>query len=168
MKRYRLMAMVVAAIAALHWCGGYVVRHTLAVGGTVPLLDGVIYIQHLEHPRRLLLISLSISDLGARYDLLPQLVLVMLALCVYSVTPASAWWLRWGLALVVGGIVASAAEVVARGSVTDYVGVGTIAVTNVVDISLLAGTLLCGYLTVLAAVAPARLPWRIFKTREDD
>jgi lipoprotein signal peptidase len=165
-NRYRLVAAVVAAITVVQWSTGYLVRQTLAVGGTVRLLDRVIYIQHLESPRHLLLISFSVSDLGSRYDLLLQLALVLMMLWVYSVTPGSVWWLRWGLSFVIGGIVASAGEVVVRQSVTDYLGLGTFAVTNAVDASLLAGGLLCGYLSILAVVAPHKLPWKIFKGPE--
>jgi len=143
----------------------WIVRRVIPTDSTVSLIDHTVYFQHLERSREPILVSFSLVGLGHRYDILPQLIVGAAIVALYSVTPWRARSLRLGLALILGGMLSSGMDAVFRSSITDFVGIGSLAVTNLADVSLVSGGILCVFVPILLILAPEKLPWKVFRNR---
>lgn len=90
------------------------------------------------------------SNTGTAFGLFQGLggIFTVLALIVagviiyyYPRVPAEDWWLRLAMALQLGGALGNLTDRVMRGSVTDFVSVGTFPVFNVADASITIGVI---------------------------
>jgi len=91
------------------------------------------------------------SNTGTAFGLFQGLggIFTVLALIVagviiyyYPRVPAEDWWLRLAMALQLGGALGNLTDRLMRGSVTDFVSVGTFPVFNVADASITIGVII--------------------------
>ena len=91
------------------------------------------------------------SNTGTAFGLFQGLggIFTVLALIVagviiyyYPRVPAEDWWLRLAMALQLGGALGNLTDRLLRGSVTDFVSVGTFPVFNVADASITIGVII--------------------------
>jgi signal peptidase II len=81
------------------------------------------------------------QGLGGIFTVL-ALIVAAVIIYYYPRVPAEDWWLRLAMALQLGGALGNLTDRVARGSVTDFLSVGTFPVFNVADASITVGVII--------------------------
>ncbi|MDO8880688.1 MAG: signal peptidase II [Coriobacteriia bacterium] len=140
MTRARALAfaVTVATVVVIDQVTKAIVRASLTLNDSIPLIDGVFWLTRVRNTgaafgmfrgQQWLLISVAFVVLG------------VIAWTLARVRPES-WLVRWGLALVTGGTIGNLIDRVFLGGVTDFFNLGWWPVFNVADISLDVGVVL--------------------------
>ncbi|MHB1135775.1 MAG: signal peptidase II [Coriobacteriia bacterium] len=136
MSRRRLLFLtIVAAVVAADQATKAVVRTRMAVGESLPVIDGAFWLTHVENT------GAAFGMLRGQQWLLIATAVAMLAVVAYvmlRLRPADSW-VRWSLALVSGGAIGNLIDRVSAGAVTDFFDLGWFPVFNVADIALDVG-----------------------------
>ena len=137
-RRAILFAATAGAVIVADQVAKALVRQTLDVGESVPVIDGVLWFTHVQN------IGGAFGVFrGGRWAFVALAVAVLMAI----------WWtvrqgradrtvVMLGLALVVGGTVGNAIDRVVAGTVTDFVDLGWFPVFNIADAALDVGVAL--------------------------
>ncbi len=130
-----LFVAVVAAVVVADQVSKAVVRAQMAVFESIPVIDGFLWLTHVENT------GAAFGILRNQQWLLIVTALTMLAVVVWvmlHVRPADAW-VRLALALVSGGAIGNLIDRITSGAVTDFFDLGWFPIFNVADIALDVG-----------------------------
>lgn len=131
-RRAVSFAAIVVGVVATDQASKALVRASMAVSETTPLIDGVVWLTHIENT------GAAFGILRGQQWLLIATAVVMLAAVMYVMVrlrPVDRWT-RVALALVAGGAIGNLIDRVASGAVTDFIDLGWFPVFNIADIAL--------------------------------
>lgn len=126
---------IVAGVVAVDQSSKAVIRDRMAVGDSLPIIDGALWLTHVENT------GAAFGMLRGQQWLLIATAVLMLAVVAYVMTrirPADPW-VRASLALVTGGALGNLIDRSIAGAVTDFFDLGWFPVFNVADIALDVG-----------------------------
>lgn len=126
---------IVAGVVAADQVSKAVVRDRMVVGESLPVIDGALWLTHVENT------GAAFGMLRGQQWLLIATAVLMLAVVAYvmlRVRPADGW-VRFSLSLVTGGAIGNLVDRVVSGAVTDFFDLGWFPVFNVADIALDVG-----------------------------
>lgn len=126
---------ITAGVVAADQASKALVREQMAVSESVPVIDGILWLTHVENT------GAAFGMLRGQQWLLIATAVVMLAVVAYvvlRVRPVDSW-VRLALALVAGGAIGNLIDRVVAGAVTDFFDLGWFPVFNIADIALDVG-----------------------------
>lgn len=134
-RRGLLFCTIAAAVVAVDQVSKAAVRDGMAIGESIPIIDGVLWLTHVENT------GAAFGMLRGQQWLLIATAVAMLAVVAYvmvRVRPVDSW-VHWALALVTGGAIGNLIDRVLAGAVTDFFDLGWFPVFNMADIALDVG-----------------------------
>lgn len=140
MTRARALAFAatVATVVAIDQVTKAIVRASLTLNDSIPVIDGVFWLTRVRNT------GAAFGVLRGQQWLLITVAFVVLGVIAWTVVrvrPGS-WLVRTGLALVAGGTVGNLIDRLVLGGVTDFFDLGWFPVFNVADIALDVGVAL--------------------------
>lgn len=138
------LILIVLAVLALDQAAKYLVVTGIEKNSSVPVVDGVLYLTHIQNP-------------GAAFGLLPdQRVLfyvvtffvLLVLVAFYAMANRRTVLLTVSSGLIIGGALGNLIDRVLKGTVTDYIDVKFWPVFNVADIAVVGGFILFAIMIV--------------------
>ena len=134
-RRGLLFFVIAGAVVVGDQVSKAAVRADMAIGESLPVIDGVFWLTHVENT------GAAFGMLRGQQWLLIATAAAMLAVVAYvmvQLRPLDSW-VHWALALVSGGAIGNLIDRVLTGAVTDFFDLGWFPVFNVADIALDVG-----------------------------
>ncbi|MDY0340444.1 MAG: signal peptidase II [Coriobacteriia bacterium] len=137
-RREWLLLVIIAGVVAVDQGSKALVRQQMAVLESVPVIDGMLWLTHIENN------GAAFSILRGQQWLLIATAVMMLAVVAYVVLHIrpTGPWVRVALAFVSGGAIGNLIDRVVSGAVTDFLDLGWFPIFNIADIALDVGVVI--------------------------